>query len=165
MTDSFQTIVVAVDFSETSEEAWAVAGRLAVATGAHLHLLHVTGDPLYQSWAVETLAVDFDGSVEEWRQRARERLATMHPVTGLDEGRITRAVVTGVPHLAIVEYAAAHHADLIVVGTHGDGPVKHLLLGSVAERVVRHAECPVLTVPPPALVAQRAARHTTRATA
>ena len=165
MTDSFQTIVVAMDFSETSEEACAVAGRLALATGAHLHLLHVSGDPVHQPWAVQPIAVDFEGIAEEWRRKARERLATSRTVPGLDESRTTRAVVAGVPHLAIVEYAAAHHADLIVVGTHGDGPVKHLLLGSVAERVVRHAECPVLTVPPPALVAQRAARHTTRATA
>jgi nucleotide-binding universal stress UspA family protein len=165
MTSSFQTIVVAVDFSETSEEAWTVAGRLALATGAHLHLLHVTGDPLHQPWAVETIAVDFDGIVEEWRGQARERLATMRAAPGLDERRITRAVVTGVPHLAIAEYALAQHADLIVVGTHGHGPLKHLLLGSVAERVVRHAECPVMTVPPPALVAQRTPRHATRATA
>lgn len=51
------------------------------------------------------------------------------------------------PHAAIIEYAESVDADLIVVGTHGYGPIKHLRLGSVAERVVRQAACPVMTVP------------------
>ena len=88
----------------------------------------------------------------------------MSPVAGLGEDRITRAVVIGVPHAAIVEYAATHHADLIVVGTHDYGPIKQLLLGSVAERVLRHAECPVMTVPPHAAQATEAAASVSVAT-
>ena len=143
----FQTIVVAVDFSETSEDAWVAACQLAVETNSEVHLLHVSPDPLRQAWTVEAISVDFQAIAAEYRRQARERLAALQPHAGLSEERITRVVITGVPHSAITEYAAAEHADLIVVGTHGYGPIKHLLLGSVAERVVRQAPCPVMTVP------------------
>lgn len=141
------TIVVAVDFSETSEDAWAAACRMAVRTGSDVHLLHVSPDPLRQAWTVEAIGVDFPAVAESWREQARERLAGIQPLAGLDEARITRVVVTGVPHAAITDYAATVHADLIVVGTHGYGPVKHMLLGSVAERVIRQSPCPVMAVP------------------
>jgi nucleotide-binding universal stress UspA family protein len=143
-----RTIVAAVDFSETSQAAWSVACRLAMETDSRVHLLHVSPDPLSQPWTVEAIGVDFPAIAEAWQQQARLRLAAIAPAAGLSEDRITRAVVIGVPHVAIVEYAATHHADLIVVGTHGYGPIKHLLLGSVVERVLRHASCPVMTVPP-----------------
>jgi nucleotide-binding universal stress UspA family protein len=147
MRERLGTIVVAVDFSETSEDAWAAACRLAAATGSQVHLLHVSPDPLRQAWTVEAVGVDFSAITEEWRLQAAARLAMITPLAGLAEDRITRVVVTGVPHRAITEYAAAARADLIVVGTHGYGPIRHLLLGSVAERVVRQAQCPVMTVP------------------
>jgi nucleotide-binding universal stress UspA family protein len=147
MGERFRKMVVAVDFSETSEDAWAAACRLAMDTQSQVHLLHVSPDPLRQAWTVETIGADFAGVAEDWRRLAVERLAAIRPLAGLAEERITREVVIGVPHAAIVEYAATHNADLIVVGTHGYGPIKHLLLGSVAERVVRQAPCPVMTVP------------------
>jgi len=143
-----RTIVAAVDFSKTSETAWAAACRLAMDTDSRVHLLHVSPDPLSQPWTVEAIGVDFPAIAESWRQQAWQRLTAIVPAEGLSEDRITRAVVIGVPHQGIVEYAATHHADLIVVGTHGYGPIKHLLIGSVAERVLRHASCPVMTVPP-----------------
>jgi len=147
MREHFDKIVVAFDFSETSEAAWAVACRLAVALNSQVHLLHVSPDPLRQAWTVEAASVDFSAVAEEWRQQAAARLAAVTPLAGLEEGRITRVVTAGVAHTVVTEYASAEHADLIVVGTHGYGPVKHLLLGSVAERIVRQASCPVLTVP------------------
>ena len=152
MGNQIRTIVAAVDFSKTSEAAWAAACRLAMDTDSRVHLLHVSPDPLTQPWTVEAIGVDFPAIAESWRQQARQRLTAIIPAAGLSEDRVTRAVVIGVPHEAIVEYAATHHADLIVVGTHGYGPIKHLLLGSVAERVLRHASCPVMTVPPQSAV-------------
>ena len=145
--DSMGTIVVAVDFSDTSRDAWAAACKLAVQTGSRLHLLHVSPDPLRQPWAGDGMGVDYSAVAEEWQLQACARLATLTPEAGLSDDRITRVVIPGVPHAAIAGYAAAQRADLIVVGTHGYGPVKHLLLGSVAERVVRQAPCPVMTVP------------------
>ncbi len=147
MSDRFDTIVAAVDFSETSTEAWRAACQLAVALGSHLHLFHVSPDPLQQAWTVEAIGVDFKAIGEAWRAQAENRLAAMEPDPSLPPDRVTRVVEIGVPHEAIVGYAARHHAGLIVMGTHGYGPLKHLLLGSVAERVLRQAPCPVVTVP------------------
>ena len=147
MGERFGKIVVAFDFSETSEAAWAVACRIAVALNSQVHLLHVSPDPLRQAWTVEAPGVDFSAVTEEWRQQAGARLAAIKPLAGLDEAQIVRVVTPGIAHIVVTEYAAAEHADLIVVGTHGYGPVKHLLLGSVAERIVRQATCPVMTVP------------------
>jgi len=62
--------------------------------------------------------------------------------------RVTTAIVAGNPFVEIIRYARAHEIDLIVLGTHGRGPVAHMLLGSVAEKVVRKSPCPVLTVRP-----------------
>ena len=154
MAETLDPMVVAIDFSETSEEAWAAGCRLAVKTGSRVHLLHVSPDPLKQAWAENAIAVDYYAVSEEWQRRARERLAAIAPVAGLSEDRITRVVISGVPHTAITQYAAAEGAGLIVVGTHGYGPLKHLLLGSVAERVVRQAPCPVMTVPHRSIVTQ-----------
>jgi len=166
MGERFDTIVMATDFSETSEDAWAVACRLAVGTGSRVHLLHVCADPLRQPWTVEAVGVDFQAIATEWRLQAGHRLAGIQPQAGLDERRIDRVVVSGVPHTAITDYAAAVHADLIVVGTHGYGPIRHLLLGSVAERVVRQAPCPVMTVPHRSIAAQTLqGRHAAEATA
>ncbi len=147
MSVSFETIVVAVDFSETSEDAWKAACRLASISGGHLHLVHVSPDPLRQAWTVEAIGVDFAAVSKEWQAQSEVRLHAMQPDPPIPADRLTRAVLVGVPHAAIVAYAADQKADVIVVGTHGYGPVKHLLLGSVAERVVRQAPCPVLTVP------------------
>jgi nucleotide-binding universal stress UspA family protein len=147
MTDRFHNIVVAVDFSETSEEAWKVACHFAALAGSHLHLVHVSPDPLRQAWTVEAVGVDFGAIAQEWQAQAEVRLSRMQADAPLPPDRLTRVVLVGIPHSAIVEYATTQKADLIVLGTHGYGPIKHLLLGSVAERVVRQASCPVLTVP------------------
>lgn len=150
MSARFATIVAAVDFSGSSDEAWQVACHLARLTGACLHLLHVCPDPLGQGWAVEAVGVDYEALDREWRAAASQRLARITPTDDLPADRVTRVVVTGSPRRAIVEYASTQRADLIVMGTHGYGPVTHLVLGSVAESVVRHAHCAVLTVPPSA---------------
>jgi nucleotide-binding universal stress UspA family protein len=147
MSERFDTIVVAVDFSETSAEAWRVGCRLAALAGSQLHLIHVSPDPLRQAWTVEAVGVDFGAISQEWQAQAELRLSRMQPEPAVPSEKITRVVVVGVPHASIVEYAMTQKADLIVLGTHGYGPIKHLLLGSVAERVVRQAPCPVLTVP------------------
>lgn len=147
MANHFETIVAAIDFSETSQEALRTACALAVALGSRLHVFHATPDPLNEAWTVEAVGVDFRGIAEAWRTEAARRMADLALPVGLPAERVTRAVEVGVAHTAICDYAARHGADLIVLGTHGYGAVKHLLLGSVAERVVRHAPCPVVTVP------------------
>ncbi|WP_396625909.1 universal stress protein [Luteitalea sp.] len=151
----FRTIVAAIDFSETSDDALRVACELAATHGSALHLLHVIPDARQQAWSVEAPGLDFSALQQESIADAERMLAarTLPVTVGIPQ--IVRTVVAGLPAAReIAQYAASHGADLIVVGTHGYGPVRRLVLGSVADRVVRLAPCPVLTVP----------HHTLRAT-
>lgn len=144
---TLRTLLVAVDFSDTAPEVTEYGRELARSFGAGIHLLHVVPDPLQQPWAVEAPGLDFPGLSDQWRAESRERLHALATEVGLDERSTVLAVAAGVPHRAIVEYAAEHGADMIILGSHGHGPVVHFLLGNVAERVVRQAVCPVLIVP------------------
>jgi nucleotide-binding universal stress UspA family protein len=144
---TFKNIVVPVDFSETSAEAWRLACEMSAMSGSRLHLLHVVPEARDQIWAADAMAVELGAIGRERVMEADRKLAQMVPTPAIDPVRLTRTVVTGVIHTGIVRFAAAQKADLIVMGTHGYGPLVHLLLGSVAERVVRQASCPILTVP------------------
>jgi nucleotide-binding universal stress UspA family protein len=138
---SFRKILCPTDFSEGSRQAL----RLAIdklGADAHLVLAHVWQPPyVYGADAgipgsvfleTKTLA---ENALARWKSEA-ERLGAQ---------RVSTVLATGSPWHEIVELARRDHAiDLIVMGTHGYTGLKHLLLGSVAEQVVRHAPCPVL---------------------
>ena len=141
---NLKTILVPTDFSECSEEALQYGLELARRFDASLHLLHVVHDPVAQPWAAEGFSVPVFEVVEQWQKQAQERLRAAVP--DADRGRVTIASVVATPYAEILAYASAHEVDLIVMGTHGRGGVTHMLLGSIAERVVRRAPCPVLTV-------------------
>ncbi len=144
----FRTIVAAIDFSETSDEALQVAAELAVMHDSELHLLHVIPDARQQAWSVEAPGLDFSLLQQESLADAAKVLAERTTATVDALPRVVRRVVSGLPAAReIAQYAAQHQADLVVVGTHGYGPVRRLVLGSVADRVVRMSPCPVLTVP------------------
>jgi nucleotide-binding universal stress UspA family protein len=132
----FGRILVPVDFSALSDAALAYARMFADAWGGGLHLLHVTG---------ERLAPPHEGGRDAEPaalRRIRDRL------TGDDRRRRLhiRVVERSAPADAILSYARSAGVDLIVMGTHGRTGVAHLVMGSVAEQVVRSAPCPVLTV-------------------
>jgi nucleotide-binding universal stress UspA family protein len=143
-------ILVPTDFSETADAALQYAKVLAGQLGASLHLLHVFSNP-YQAaaYAPEVYAPLPPSMRERAIEEARERLQTQ--LNSGEEERFggTRAIVTGLTAPQIVKYADENAIDLIVMGTHGRRGVAHLLLGSVAEHVVRIAACPVLTVRDP----------------
>jgi universal stress protein A len=147
MAPTVNRILVPTDFSETADKALAYAKDLAMKLGASLHLVHVYSDPyavaagapeVYAPVPAEVRA----RSIEEVRDRLFERL----DVAEEQRFRGSRGVVRGLIAPQIVDYAASQDIDLIVIGTHGRRGVAHLLLGSVAEHVVRTAGCPVLTV-------------------
>ena len=144
----FRTIVVAIDFSETSDDALRVACDLASSHGSTLHLLHVVPDARQQAWSVEAPGLDFSALQQESVDDAERKLASRTLPATSPVGQVVRKVLSGLPAAReIAQYAASHGADLIVVGTHGYGPVRRLVLGSVADQVVRMAPCPVLMVP------------------
>lgn len=134
-------ILLPTDFSDTARRALDYAGELARRFDASVHLLHVVPDPKVQSLTVEAIPVVSD-LAERWKADAERRLEEVR----VDGVHTVRAVRVGHAFVEIVRYAADNAIDMVVMGTHGRGPVEHLLLGSVAEKVVRKAPCPVLTV-------------------
>ncbi|HSJ39708.1 MAG TPA: universal stress protein [Xanthobacteraceae bacterium] len=142
---ALKNILVATDFSEPSGVALAYGRDLARAYKARLHVLHVVENIMIRYSSEVGFAVpDFQGDLEEAARRDLNALITDDDRRTLD---VVAVVETGVNLAdAVVEYAKANDIDLIVAGTHGRGAVQHFLMGSVAERVVRTAPCPVLTV-------------------
>lgn len=138
-------LLVPTDFSKQSDVALTHAVALAEQFDASLHLLHVVESVV----AAETLPSnvglqhDLDEVVVSTAWDELHRLLSPE-----DRRRLHTEVALewGSPFVEIVRYAESHAIDLIAMGTHGRGGVKHLLLGSVAEHVVRSSPCPVLTV-------------------
>lgn len=144
---AIKNILVATDFSEPSAVALAYGRDLARTYSARLHVLHVVDDvTLRFTPEVGFIGADVQQDLETIARRDLDALIT-------DDDRRTLDIVTvldrGLNNAAVINsYAKANAVDLIVTGTHGRGVVQHFLMGSVAERVVRSAPCPVLTVRP-----------------
>jgi nucleotide-binding universal stress UspA family protein len=146
MATTVTRILVATDFSAASGAALALAKALAGRFGASLHLLHVLEDPYVTgAFAADVYAPPPPGLRESWRKNAENTIGTLLTEPEVRALHATTEVTFGPIAGTIVERAAAVGADMIVMGTHGRGAVAHLLMGSVAERVVRTARCPVLT--------------------
>lgn len=147
MTDSITRILVPVDFSAHSDRAVRYAATLASEVGASAELMHVVEDP-FRAGAFSSevyppnLPEVLDGVIADANRRLATIRDTMFP-HGADVGF---TVIVGRPDRDIVEQAKAAGCDLIVMGTHGRTGFSHMLMGSVAERVVRMSPCPVLTV-------------------
>jgi universal stress protein A len=141
-----KNILVATDFSEASDAALNYGRALARHFNACLHLLHVVQDVSAQAFGDGYIATmpEIQTEVED---AARKQLAALL-IDNDDKPLRSRSVLmrSGIPAAAIVDYAKESGIDIIVMGTHGRGAFAHLLMGSVAERVVRTAPCPVLTV-------------------
>jgi nucleotide-binding universal stress UspA family protein len=137
-----QNICVAVDFSDTSGAALNYAKSLADAFGAKLHLLHVL-----VNWVPDG---DFPVSPQFYvglEESARKQLDSLLSSDERMKYQAKLALVSGLSEFVeIVRYARDNNIDLLVLGTHGRGAIAHMLMGSVAEKVVRKAPCPVLTV-------------------
>lgn len=143
-------ILIATDFSDASETALNHARAMAKAFGSRLHVLHVVEVFSFDSAAFGTAAATIpalQAELEAASRRTLERTVTDTDRKELRAVAALRAVDT--PAHAIVEYAREEKIDLIVVGTHGRKGLSHVLLGSVAEKVVRLAPCAVLTVRTP----------------
>lgn len=139
---SLKRILVPTDFSDTGAKAVSYGVELCNKFGAELHLHH----------AFEVTPIMYgEGAAAPIQSAADVKAAatnSLNDVTPTNAGSIEviRSVTEGKPFVEIVHYAKEHCVDLIVIGTHGRGTVSHLLIGSVAENVVRKAPCPVLVV-------------------
>ena len=142
-------ILCPVDFSDSADHAMRYATALAENFGAELTLLHVVA-PLMAALPGETaLPNTLQADINELADACRERLEQLVGKLATASLRIQHTVLNGVPFIEIIRYARETETDLIVMGTHGRTGLGHLLIGSVAERVVRKAPCPVLTIKHP----------------
>jgi nucleotide-binding universal stress UspA family protein len=140
---SFQKILLAVDESAFAARAADVGFDLARSLGAEVALIHVV-DPSVVAYAPEG-GIPAGELVTLAQQDAKRLLAAFGQRAALQPGPL-EFIHTGKPAIEIVKAARDWPADLVVIGSHGRGGVKRLLLGSVAEAVMRHAACPVLVV-------------------
>jgi len=149
-----QNILCPIDFSECSAHALDYARDFAKVVGANLHLLHVYEDPIATipfavagTAGLPTAPVDLVREARKAHALEAERLQKLCA----DHGVTTHVEeVEGVPAETIIDVAKKKKIDLIVMGTHGRTGLSHLVVGSIAERIVRLATCPVLTVRIPA---------------
>ena len=143
---ALKNILVATDFGEASEAALAYGRELARTFGATLHVLNIADDVYMRLGGDAYVAVlpDLQKDIEAAARRQLDELLIDNDPTPIT---VKKVVLTSAATAScIVQYAQDSSIDLIIVGTHGRGAVAHLLMGSVAERVVRTAPCPVLTV-------------------
>jgi nucleotide-binding universal stress UspA family protein len=145
-----KTIVVALDFSDASGPVLEFAAKMAGVFGATLHLVHVVEpEPTYSAYG---FTPEEFPAIHVFQKEARSRAAL-----ALDEKRKTLSgdlkvethLLEGNPKNALLEFGMEIETDLMVLGSHGHGVVASMLLGSVAEGLVRKAEIPVLVVPAP----------------
>lgn len=138
-------ILLPTDFSDNSNQALDYASALAQKFDAEIHLLHVLQDliALIPEPGVALIPGDFHEELKQSAEQSLKQVLGSDSASGLSVVRATR---DGTPFVEIIRYAKENDVDLIVMGTHGRSGLSHVLLGSVAERVVRKAPCPVLTV-------------------
>lgn len=140
-------ILFPTDFSKRAAEAALYACDFVETFGAELHLLHVI-EPHLGSTPQLGMGLAIPKRVEETEQEANQALDEVLEKAWGKERSVVKAVVKGEAFVEIIRYAKTHDIDLIVMATHGRTGLEHVLIGSVAERVVRKAPCPVLTVRP-----------------
>jgi nucleotide-binding universal stress UspA family protein len=143
---ALKNILVATDFGEPADAALTYGRELARTYGATLHVLHVVDD-VYLRMGGDAYVAVLPDLQRDAEIAAKERLDAMLVDNDPKPLPVKKVTLTSAATAsAIIDYAKANNIDLIVTGTHGRRAVAHLLMGSVAERVVRTAPCPVLTV-------------------
>ena len=140
----YERILLPTDGSEVAESAASHAMALAAATGARLHVLSVVDAEAIG--IVTPVALDLDEVRTSLRHASEEATAAVAEAAEAAGVDVVEAVEVGVPDGEIRDYAATHDVDLVVMGTHGRTGAERMVLGSVAERVIRSAPCPVVTV-------------------
>lgn len=145
---TLRRILHPTDFSQNARTAQAYACQLAEQNAAELHLLHVLPDPGYMLAQPEIgIGVPY-AYWEDLRPAIERKLAEVLEPERKTKLKVVTALRKGSPFSEIIRYAQEQSVDLIVMGTHGRTGLSHLIIGSVAENVVRKAKCPVLTVHP-----------------
>jgi nucleotide-binding universal stress UspA family protein len=147
---AFNTILVPTDFSKASEKALEYAREIADAFGASIHVIHVIENPFAPGAFMEVYAPpEPDELMEQVELKARAHLDNLFTQEDRARYRVVLTTPTGVPADRILKYLdETPGIDLVVMASAGRGGVARFLMGSVADKIVRQARCPVLTVHP-----------------
>ncbi len=148
MEPDIKKVLVPIDFSDYSKSSLRYAVNFAKQFNAEIHLIYVVEPVIYPpDFSMGQIAIP---SVNvEWNERAREELKKLAK-TEIPEGvKVKTILKNGKPFLEIIDTASEENIDLIIIATHGHSGVEHILFGSTAEKVVRKAPCPVLTLREP----------------
>lgn len=144
-----EKILIPTDFSEQSKVAVPYALDMANRYDAELHVIHVFDeaalDPMFFSYS-EKNAQEFFNEVEEGFEAEVESFLD---IPGELDVNLYPVLANGNPFVEIIRYAKEQDMDMVIIGTHGRTGLSHMLLGSVAEKVIRKAHCPVLAVRSP----------------
>ncbi len=143
---ALKRILVPTDFSDCSKHAQRYACAFADQFDAELHLVHVLQEVIWFAPEMGSATPSLGNYQQELRDSAEQSLVKVLDPEWAAEKSVVRSIREGTPFVEIIRYAKEHDIDLIVMATHGRTGLSHILLGSVAERVVRKAPCPVLTV-------------------
>jgi nucleotide-binding universal stress UspA family protein len=142
----YAQILVPLDGSPLSEQALLHAGEIARCMGSTLHLIRVRLPDLYVADMFDGAPAYTQKTLEADRRASEAYLNGIRARLGGPELPVVTAVLNGAAAEAIIDYARAHHVDLIVMSTHGRSGLSRWVLGSVAEKVLRGAHCPTLIV-------------------
>ena len=142
----FKKVLCPVDFSEFTAEIVQYAHDIAKKYGAELHMLHVLPNLTYYTPYESFLTPENLIAIEKSIQSEVDNDFT-NLMKHLDV-KVKKVMKEGVVFLEIINYIKVESIDLVVMGTHGRGAIEHILIGSVAEKVVRKSPCPVMTIRP-----------------
>jgi nucleotide-binding universal stress UspA family protein len=142
----FEKILVPVDFSDYTDQILDVVLEISRKFNSEIHLLHIipTMDYLtpYESFLAVDNLVEVQKQIEQDVEKDLEKVGQKLPVSTV------KAIRSGVAFMEIIDYVKTQNIELVIMGTHGRGALEHILMGGVAEKVVRRAPCPVLTIRP-----------------
>ncbi len=148
MTLGVKKILIPIDFSDYSKAALRYAINFAKCCEAEMYLIYVVEPAIYPpDFSMGQIAIPSVNT--EWDQRAKDELANLAKSEIPADVKTKTIIKTGKPFIEIIETAAEEDIDLIIIATHGHTGVEHILFGSTAEKVVRKAPCPVLTLREP----------------
>jgi nucleotide-binding universal stress UspA family protein len=148
METTINKVLVPIDFSDYSKSALKYAVNFAKSFSAEVILVYVVEPIIYPpDFSMGQIAMPSINT--EWDERAKDELAKLakNEITGVNS--VKTIIKTGKPFVEIIETAKEENVDLIIIATHGHSGVEHILFGSTAEKVVRKAPCPVLTLREP----------------
>lgn len=142
---TFNTILVAIDFSDSSDNAFQAALMMSRQFSARLLILHVINEPVdLRGFYVPHISFDkLEEEIEEGAKKLMETFCRQH-IRDFDD--FETFIAPGIPYDAIISKASEEGADLIIIGTHGRTGLDHVLFGSTAEKVVRKSHLPVMSV-------------------